>query len=297
MLSMATYQEISIALSDGYPAYARYFHPVGQPCGAVLYHHGIQSHCGWYETSALRLAEAGYHVLQWDRRGSGQNAKDRGHADSAEQLIADAHAARNELARRSGRRDHHAIGISWGGKLAVAAHVTDPHGVNSLTLVAPGLFPRVGVSKAEMAKIGFAMIYEPRTTFRIPLDDPEMFTANPTWQEYIRTDALTLRRCSASFYLASRRMDKIIQRLPAAPSVPLHCILAGDERIIDNEKTRQFILALPWRNCRITTYKHARHSLEFENDPEVYFADVLCFLSEAASVSAPRPSTTAGNHV
>lgn len=297
MLSVATYQEISFGLSDGYSAYARYFPAVGSPRGTVLYHHGIQSHCGWYESSALRLAEAGYHVLQWDRRGSGRNTQDRGHADSAEQLIADAHAAREELARRSGRRDHHVIGISWGGKLGVAAYESDPQGVISLSLVAPGLFPRVGVSKAEMAKIGFAMIYEPRTTFRIPLDDPEMFTSNPRWQEYIRTDALTLRRCSASFYLASRRMDKIIQRLSAAPPVPLHCILAGDERIIDNDKTRQFILALPWRNCRITTYEHARHSLEYENDPEVYFADVLRFLSEAASGSTPSQSMAAGKHV
>lgn len=275
-----------MALSDGYSAYARYFPPVGSPRGTVLYHHGIQSHCGWYESSAMRMAEAGYHVLQWDRRGSGRNTQDRGHADSAEQLIADAHAARDELALRSGQRDHHVIGISWGGKLAVAAYESDPQGVSSLTLVAPGLFPRVGVSKAEMAKIGFAMIYEPRTTFRIPLDDPEMFTADPTWQEYIRTDALTLRHCSASFYLASRRMDKIIQRLSAAPPVSLHCILGGDERIIDNDKTRQFVLALPWPNCRITNYDHARHSLEFENDPEIYFADLLRFFADTSSVES-----------
>jgi len=281
MTEMSHFSEIAIALPDGYRAYARHWAATGTTRGAVLYHHGIQSHCGWYEASARRLAEAGYHVLQWDRRGSGRNEQDRGHAESADQLIADAHAARDELASRSGRKDHHVIGISWGGKLAVSAYVADPGGALSLTLVAPGLFPQVGVSKAEMAKIGFAMIYEPRTSFRIPLDDAEMFTADPRWQQFIRTDSLTLRSCTASFYLASRRMDRIVAKLGAAPAVPLHLMLAGEERIIDNEKTRQFVTALPWRNCRITTYDAARHSLEFEGDPEDYFGDLTAFIRGA----------------
>lgn len=281
MLRVSLYEEISFALSDGYAACGRYFAAVGAPCGAVLYHHGIQSHCGWYETSAQRLAESGFHVLQWDRRGSGRNERDRGHADSAPQLIADAHAARDELVRRSGSVNHHVIGISWGGKLAVAAYVEDPKNVVSLSLVTPGLFPLVGVSKAEMAKIGFAMLYEPHQDFRIPLDDPDMFTSNSDWQEFIRTDALTLRRCTASFYLASRRMDRMIQRLADSPPAPLHMLLADNERIIDNDKTRQFVRALPWKNCRITTYAEARHSLEFENDPEVYFGDLIAFIRAA----------------
>lgn len=275
---MSTFVEISLTLSGDYTAYARYWPAVGESRGAVLYHHGIQSHCGWYEASARRLAEAGYHVLQWDRRGSGRNEPDRGHADSAEQLIADARAARDELTRRSGRSDHQVIGVSWGGKLAVAAYVTDPHGVQSLSLVTPGLFPLVGVSKNEMAKIGFAMLYEPRKEFRIPLDDAEMFTANSKWQEFIRTDPLTLRRCTASFYLASRRMDRMISKLGDAPPVPVHLLLAVDERIIDNDKTRQWVRALPWKGCLITAYDDARHSLEFENDPLVYIGDLIDFI-------------------
>lgn len=179
------------------------------------------------------------------------------------------------------------MGISWGGKLAVAAYVADPGGVRSLTLVAPGLFPQVGVSKGEMARIGFAMLYEPRKEFRIPLDDPEMFTADPGWQEFIRTDALTLRRCTASFYLASRRMDRVAARLSTLPAIPIHLMLAGDERIIDNDKTRQFVLSLPWRNCRVTTYDRARHSLEYEPDAESYFCDMVQFLGDVSMGSSP----------
>jgi len=274
---MANYEEISVRLPDGYQAYARFW-TGSDPRGAVLYHHGIQSHCGWYETSAARLADAGYAVLQIDRRGSGRNSPDRGHAESAEQLIEDSLAARDELRRRSGFDEYHLVGVSWGGKLAVAAHVHDPSGVRSLSLVTPGLFPKIGVSPSEMAKIGFAMLYQPQQLFDIPLNDPDLFTTVPRWQEFFRTDALTLRQCTAGFYLASRRMDKTTAKLPQAKPVPIHLFVAGDERIIDNDKTTTFIHEFHWPGCRITTYPKARHSLEFEGDPQIYFNDLVSFI-------------------
>lgn len=283
---MPSFDEISIALPDGYDAYARYW-GLPNPRGAVLYHHGIQSHSGWYESSAARLASAGYAVLQVDRRGSGRNREDRGHAESADQLIADSLAARDELLRRSGCGDYHVIGVSWGGKLVVAAYVTDPEGVKSMSMVTPGLFPHIGVSRKEMARIGFAMLYEQKKLFDIPLNDAELFTTVPRWQEFFNTDPPTLRRCSAGFYLASRRMDKIFARLTKARHVPIHLFVAGDERIIDNDKTTAFIRNLHWPGCRITRYDTARHSLEFENDPEVYFGDLVSFIDECQADTDP----------
>lgn len=275
---MARYEELSIPLPDGYRAYARYFHP-SRPIGSVLYHHGIQSHCGWYEASAAALADAGYDVLQVDRRGSGRNEIDRGHAESAEQLIADSHAARDELLRRSGRSDYHAVGVSWGGKLTVAAYINDPFGVKSLTLVTPGLFPKIGVSRGEMARIGFSMLYEPRRHFDIPLNDPDLFTTSPAWAEFFRTDPITLRQCTAAFYLASRRMDRMVARLKEFPPVPIHLFLAGDERIVDNDRTADFFDDLDWPGTQTTTHETARHSLEFEGDPTTYYRQMTDFIN------------------
>ncbi len=280
MFAMSTFEEITVTLPDGYPAYGRYWSPP-KVRGAVLYHHGIQSHCGWYESSPARLVEAGYAVLQVDRRGSGRNQQERGHADSADQLITDAGAARDELARRSGHSDYHVVGVSWGGKLAVAAYIHEPAGIRSLSLVTPGLFPLVGVSKSQMAKIGFAMLYEPHQRFDIPLNDAELFTTVPKWQKFFQTDELTLRECSAGFYLASRRMDKPIAKLAKSEPVPIHLLVATDERIIDNDKTTLFIRDLNWPACRITAYEGARHSLEFELDPEDYFKDLVAFIEQA----------------
>ncbi len=276
---MAPFEEILVDLPDGYRAYARYWSPK-TPRAAVLYHHGIQSHCGWYESSPARLVEGGCAVLQVDRRGCGRNETDRGHAESVDQLLADAFAARDELARRSGLGDHHVVGVSWGGRLAVAAYVREPARVRSLSLVTPGLFPLTGVSKETQADIGFAMLYEPWRLFDIPLGTPELFTQMPQWHRFFDADELTLHKCTAGFYLASRRMDKIIAKLPQTPAVPVHLLLAGDERIVDNEETASFIRDLYWPHGCITTYPGARHSLEFEPDREHYFKDLAAFISE-----------------
>jgi len=276
---MAGFEELTVAISGGYSAYARYWKPES-PRGAVLYHHGIQSHCGWYATSAKRLAQAGFAVLQIDRRGSGQNRVDRGHAESADQLIEDSQRAGSFLIHRSGFDRFHLVGVSWGGKLAVVHHVTQPEPVRSLSLVTPGLFPKIGVSRGQMAKIGFAMLYEPRTHFDIPLNDANLFTTSPRWQAFFRSDEPTLRQCTAGFYLASRRMDKLVLKLKDSPSVPVHLFLAGDERIVDNDKTASFVEAMNWSDTRITRYAKARHSVEFEQEPEGYFRDLVGFIAE-----------------
>ncbi|MCH7592635.1 MAG: alpha/beta fold hydrolase [Planctomycetes bacterium] len=282
MSRMSDFEELQVRLPDGYDAYARYWGQ-DEPRGAVLYHHGIQSHCGWYETSPTRLAEAGYAVLQIDRRGCGRNQKDRGHAESAEQLIGDAGAARDELFRRSGLNEYHVVGVSWGGKLVVAAYVADPVGVKSLSLVTPGLFPLVGVSKETASQIGFAMIYERQKPFDIPLNDADRFTADPKWQEFFRTDELTMKQCTAGFYLASRRMDKLAAKLPESEPIPIHLMVAGDERIVDNAKTVAFIQDLNWPGTQVSEHPNSRHSLEFEEESETYLTQLVSFVGGLSS--------------
>ena len=278
MPRMADFEEITLTLPDGYTAYGRYW-PVEKPRGAILHHHGIQSHCGWFVSSVRRFWEAGFAVLQVDRRGSGRNLERRGHADSADQLIDDAWAARDELQRRSGCLDYHVVGVSWGGKLAVAAYVKDPQGVVSLSLVTPGLYPiTTSVSGQDKWDIGFAMLYEPDKQIDIPLNDAQLFTHEPRWQEFFAAEELTLRQATASFFLASRRMDKLTPKLSKAPSVPVHVLLAEDEHIIDNERTRALFTDLSWPAVRFTTYTDRRHGLEFVEDPTGFYADLLGFI-------------------
>lgn len=274
---MHTFEEIRVTLAGGYEAYARYWPaPAGAP--AVLYLHGIQSHCEWYTETARAINAAGFAVLQPDRRGSGRNLRERGHADSHGQLIEDGFLCVSELRRRTGADRVHLIGVSWGGKLVVAMHVTDPTVAASLTLVAPGLFPVVDVSAAEKFRIGWSMLSEPKRHFDIPLNNPELFTAEPDKIEYLRHDALQIHQATAGFFLASRRMDRVFKKLPDGPPVPVHLLLAGDERIIDNDATRDFVSNLPWKDKRISIYPKSRHTIEFGEERDRFVGDIIAWL-------------------
>ena len=273
------YEELNIELPDGYRAYARYYAPA-RCRAAVLYLHGIQSHAGWYEASAERLQEAGMAVLVPDRRGSGRNRQSRGHADSCDQLLADTRVCMDQLLSRTGVAKCAVVGISWGGKLAAAMHVKHSGAISALALVAPGIFPKIDVSSLDKFRIGVAMISNREKAFPIPLNNPELFTGNPERIEFLRHDALQLHEATAAFFLASRRMDKVARRLGKAIPVPVHVFLAGDERIIESEQTKDFVRQLGWRDTTITQYTGARHTLEFEASSDEYLNDLTAWLGD-----------------
>lgn len=231
---------------------------------AVLYLHGIQSHGEWFEHSASRLAEAGFNVMMPDRRGSGRNARDRGHADSADRLLTDAGQWLDELRRRTGEQSVHVVGVSWGGKLALNLLHLRPRHVASLALVAPGLFPIVDIPTAEKLRVAWSALANARHLFDIPINEPEMFTANPQWLEYLRRDPLRLRQVTASFLIASRRLDRFTRSAHRHAGVPIAVFLAEHDRIIDNEKTRRWLRDLSWPQRQLIEYRNAHHTLEFE---------------------------------
>jgi len=278
---MFEYRDLDITHADGYVAYARYWPgPSGAP--AVLHLHGIQSHCGWYTETCQAINAAGFSVLQVDRRGSGRNQEQRGHAESTRQLIDDGLQCARELARLARVDRVHLIGVSWGGKLTAAMHASDATVAASLTLVAPGLFPIVDVSSAEKFRIGWSMVADPHKAYAIPLNDGRLFTDNPERIRFIDTDPLTLRAATAGFYLASRRMDKVWRKLNEAPAVPAHLVLAGDEHIIDNARTSDFVRRLPWPTRRVTVYEESRHTIEYGADRAQFLEDLIDFLRQAS---------------
>ncbi len=257
---------------------------------ALVYLHGIQSHSGWYEASSRRLAEAGVAVYQIERRGSGRDAQhERGHVDRAETWMEDV-ARAAELARdETGAASVHLMGISWGGKLALACGAHRPDLYRSLILSAPGIVPVVDVAvlmKVRIAKC--LMMGEELRRFPIPLDDPHLFTENPDRVRYIAEDELSLRDLTTRFMYESRRLDRMVRAAAATVRVPTLLLLGERDRIINNEATRALIYSMTARK-RVITYPGAHHTLEFELDPEPYFRDLVTWINE---VDAPE---AAGN--
>lgn len=267
-----------VRLSDGYEAAARWWLPP-EPRGAVLILHGIQSHGGWYEGSASHFAAAGFAVLMPDRRGSGLNNVARGHADSADRLMSDGRELLAALAARTGRASAHVLGISWGGKWAVALAGELGASIASLGLIAPGLFPVVDLPLTEKFRIACSMLADRTRAFPLPLNEPELFTSNPQRLAWLHADGLRLMSASAGFLLASRQLDRRAARFPRSGwRGPLHAWLAGHDRIIDNERTQRFVESLDLPDRGVTRYPEAYHTIEFEADPQPFRQALLAWI-------------------
>ena len=264
----------SLTLTDGHSVdVLQHSPPGGATAAPVLYVHGIQSHPGWFIGSAEALARAGREVFQVTRRGSGLTQGRRGDAASAGQLLDDTQAAVEYVLERAGAGSVALVGVSWGGKLLTAyVLAADEPRIASLTLVAPGLRPRVDVSAATKLAIAAARVLQPRRCFDIPLNDPALFTDNPAMREYLQGDPLRLRRATARFLVASAMLDRSITRAAdGSLKPPTTLFLASRDQIIDNAATRALVDRLTAGRADAIELE-AAHTIEFEPDPREFQA-------------------------
>jgi acylglycerol lipase len=234
---------------------------------SILYLHGIQSHGGWFEWSAARLAATGATVLLPDRRGSGLNSAARGDVPNWRRWLVDVDEHAAWLAAQTGRPRCDMVGVSWGGKLATAWALTRPAQIDRLLLIAPGLFPQVDVGWLNRARIGVALLAAPTRLLPIPLSDPALFTAGAAGQAFIAQDLLKLTHATARFFYQSTRLDALLVRAAArALAAPTTLVLADRERIVRNRPTRAWLERIVAQPPVIRTLA-AAHTLEFEDAP------------------------------
>lgn len=263
---------------DGYPLGYRRYPAVGTRHAVVACIHGIQSHAGWYERSCQRMSEAGLEVFFLDRRGSGTNWIDRGHCSSYMQLRDDLFRFIDFVREQCPGSPVVLEAISWGGKLAAAAIKKRPDLVDALALICPGWFAKVKPTLWERIVISASFVFWPRRPVRVPLSDPRLFTDNPVWQEFLREDPLCLRKGSSRLLMTSVALTQVVSDAPEKIHVPSLLVLAGQDRIIDNDKARAYFQRFASTDKAILEYPESHHTLEFEPDPEPFFADLIAWI-------------------
>ena len=280
---------------DGYRWRYRRYDARATVRAEVVFVHGIQSHGGWYEHSCTQLVQAGFGVSFLDRRGSGLNEKDRGDAPGFRRLLDDVAEYLAKVPRSvdwtaahagptgTGRLPLFLAGISWGGKLAMAMERRHPGLVDGLILLCPGFFPRVYPTLGQRLRIMAARLFRPRKRFAIPLNDPELFTVTPRWQQFLRDDPLRLHQASARLLIESARLDGYLRFVPKYVHVPVLLLLAENDRIINNARTREFVERLATPDKQITEYPGASHTLEFEAEPACFIDGIKEGLAKRAT--------------
>ncbi len=265
--------------SDGQLLSNRHWRPTGEPRACVIALHGVQSHSGWYGYSSRAMAESGIDVRFLDRRGSGLNDRNRGHATSAHRLIEDvAEFARDIVANRPAREASvpiYLLGLSWGARLAASVCAQHPDLFDGLILLYPGLCTQLQPTRLQHGLLRLVRrLGGGRRRVSIPLD-PGQFTTDPNWQSFIANDPLAVRQVSVSFLLESERLMHTAVGGLEQFTFPRLVMLAGEDEIVDRAQTDRLLSRLPSARLRIIEYPQARHTLEFEPCRERFVRDLV----------------------
>jgi acylglycerol lipase len=244
----------------------------------LLYMHGIESHGTWFLPAAQRLAEHGVTTWLLDRRGSGLN-RDQGIGDAAgaDELLEDVRRFRDHV----GDSRIVIVGLSWGGKLALAAALDRPVNVRAVVLLTPGLKNRLALSFKDLVAVVLDLAFRRgKSRFRLPIE-PDMFTRLPPYLEFIRHDPLRVDSVTARLLLASRDLDRRNASRMKQLAYPVLLLLASRDRIVDNDGVVRALGALAPGLLEVVTFDDADHSLQFERLDGVV-AEVVTFLGKVA---------------
>lgn len=259
-----------------------------QSQGTLVVLHGIQSHSGWYEYSCGKLADAGYHVCFYDRRGSGLNSFERGDSSHWQRLIQDVVQLLTQIRYR--RQQSELSGpvilqaMSWGAKLAVVVAAMRPDLIDGLALLYPGIEASIKPTALQKVQLKLAeQLGIRKKRIEIPLNDPALFTGEVTYQNFISADPLALKEVTVAFLLANRELDRLADQAAERIKSPVFCQLAGQDQIIDNDATETYFNRIATNKKRMIQYPSARHTLEFEPNREQIVTDYSHWLGSLGS--------------
>jgi len=229
-----------------------------RPRHRLLYLHGIESHGSWFLPAAQALRDHGCSTWLLDRRGAGLN-RHVSEAVSADRLLDDVRVMRAHL----GPEPLHLVGLSWGGKLATAAALAQPDALKSLVLVTPGLVARVDLPLLTKAAVALDLLRGGHRRFEVPIR-PEMFTATPAPLEFIRRDPWRTTAVAPQLLWASRVLDRRIRAGIRSLRPPVLLVLAGRDRIVDNDRILELLAPLAPGQLTVRLYEAATHAIQLE---------------------------------
>ena len=273
-----------LEMPDGYKIHYRLW---GKTEGedVVMILHGGMSHSSWQAPLAkqLRSMSPNITVVAPDRRGCGLNEQ-RGDLGSVPAIIDDV-VKQVEFLKRSFRRVHLA-GWCQGSQYAAVAAAGLGNELSSLILLTPGFFWnerfRSVLSIAE--KIVLEMVSEFKlkpernhACIPVPMEAAD-FTLVDEWLDFIENDDLkttliTLKSVSIMDEIQELSWFAMLQN-----RLPMLAIMAEHDRIVDNNKVRQFIghLFSGENNNRMVSMASG-HAIQFER-PEEVATEILTFI-------------------
>lgn len=205
------------------------------PKEVLIYLNGLESHSGWFSEPAQKLAEAGIVIYGLDRRGSGLNTRLKG---AGKNWVSDVDRIIEIAKKENPGCDINLASLCFGARIASDYAIKNPNKINSLIYISPGLNVKVQPNILETTSIildGIGI----QTNTQSPIKKDSMFTTNPKYLQFLKTDKLRTRAVNSDDYLDGKKLLEEVNKNLNRITAPSLVLLAEKDKIVDNKKTKQ----------------------------------------------------------
>ena len=213
-------------------------------------------------------------VYGLDRRGSGINTRTFGRFKD---WVCDINMLIKIARKQYPCAKIHLISVCFGAKLATVCAIQQVERFDSLIYLSPGLSVKVKPTVSEKIKIGLSLF--PGLSFNVqtPIRVDKMFTDSPDALYYLYNDKLRTFAPRASDFLQARKIDSYILKNSDKVKIPSLVLLAGNDQIVDNAKTKMAFQRFD-QKPKIIEYLNSEHVIFFGHEKNQLTTDIVDFL-------------------
>ena len=252
-----------------------YLLPSGTELGSVVVMHGLGEHSGRYRHLAQFFNRCGLSVRCYDHRGHGRSQGRRGDVVNGEPMVQDAQIVIEEFAGRTSLPPFlfgHSMGALFAARFALAQLAP----LRGLILSSPALAVRLTPLDRSMLKA--LSVLAP--FFGVPNGIQSRFLSHDSKVvSAYNADPLVHGKISSRLLKAMLRAMAYCQVSAGTLKVPTLMLVAGDDRLVDVEGSRQFFAKAPTGMAEMHVYAGLFHEVLNEPEAEQVMSDVRRWLA------------------
>jgi alpha-beta hydrolase superfamily lysophospholipase len=277
MPQLVALQSHQISAADGTMLYvADYMVPAAQARGSVVLMHGLGEHSGRYRRLAGFFNECGLSVRSYDHRGHGRSQGKRGDVINGDPMLQDAEIIIDDFSTRYSQPPF-LFGHSMGGLFAARFALSRLSPLRGLILSSPALSLRLTSSQTRLLKL----MHRLAPSIGLPNGlATSMLSHDASVVAAYKADPLVHGRISARLLRSILSSIDYCQAHAGALSIPALILVAGDDRLVDADGSRQFFARTPPGMAELHVYDSMFHEIFNEVDAQRPLSDLKTWVEE-----------------
>jgi alpha-beta hydrolase superfamily lysophospholipase len=277
MPQLVALQSHQISAADGTMLHVTdYMLPAAQARGSIVLMHGLGEHSGRYRHLAGFFNECGLSVRSYDHRGHGRSQGKRGDVINGDPILQDAEIIIDDFSTRY-TEPPFLFGHSMGGLFAARFALAGLSPLRGLILSSPALSLRLSAFQAHLLKL----LHRLAPSLGVPNGlAPKFLSHDAQIVAAYKADPLVHSRISARLLRSMLSSIAYCQSHAGSLKIPALMLVAGDDRLVDADGSRQFFAHIPPGMAQLHVYDHMYHEIFNELDAQQPLGDLKTWLDD-----------------